>query len=220
MDFEARLQRVFRLGQPQLGLAAAEQLGEELLEVDAHLLEGDDEALAAFAVQALDALAQAGDGGDQVVALGRHAGDLLLELVGLLLGAQVHRAHGLALVHQPLEAMLGLLDLGQLVQRLHLGQRQHAVGLAAQALDDALDHRLAITGRLLDQAFAAHAAFARTRQLRLGLPQRLVGLTESRLADRQAIGRRLPIALGLVDLAAQRHPLGLDLSGLGGKLGD
>ena len=70
MDFEPRLQRILRLGEPQLGLAAAEQLGEELLEVAAHLLEGDEEALAALAVQALDALAQAGDGGDQVVALG------------------------------------------------------------------------------------------------------------------------------------------------------
>ncbi len=97
-------QRILRLGEPQLGLAAAEQLGEELLEVAADLLEGGEEALAALAVQALDALAQAADGGDQVVALGRHAGDLLLELVGLFLGAQVHRAHGLALVHQALEA--------------------------------------------------------------------------------------------------------------------
>jgi len=62
---------VLRLGQPQFGFAAAEQLGEELLEVAADLLESDEEALAALAVQALDALAQTADGGDQVVALKR-----------------------------------------------------------------------------------------------------------------------------------------------------
>jgi len=39
VDLEAGLERILRLGEPELGLAAAEQLGEELLEVDADLLE-------------------------------------------------------------------------------------------------------------------------------------------------------------------------------------
>ena len=113
--------------------------------------------------------------------------------------------------------MLGLVDLRQLVERLHLGQRQHAVGLAAQPLDDALDHRLAIARRLLDLALAAHAALARGRQLALGLLQRLVGLGQPRLADRQPVGRLLAVVLRLGDLPAQRHALGLDLGGLGGS---
>ena len=220
MDLEAGLERIFRLGEPQLGLAAAEQLGEELLEVAAHLLEGGEETLAALAVQALDALAQAADGGNEVVALGRHTGDLLLEFVGLFLGAQVDRTHRLALVHEALELVLGLLHFGQLFERLDLGQRQHALGLAVQALDDALDHGLAILGGLLDQALAAHAALARAAQFALGLAHRLVGFAELGLADREPVGRFLAIVLGLGDFLAQRHLLGLDLAGLGGKFGD
>ncbi len=79
---------------------------------------------------------------------------------------------------------------------------------------------LAVARRLLDQAFAPHAALARARQLRFGLPHRLVGLAKPRLADRQSIGRFLAIVLGLVDLAAQRHALGFDLGRLGGEFGD
>ena len=93
------------------------------------------------------------------------------------------RAHGLALVHQPFEAMLGLSISGSSSSDCDLGQRQHAVGLAAQPLDDALDHRVAIPGRLLDLALAPHAALARRRQLGLGLPQCLVGFAQPGLAD-------------------------------------
>ena len=151
----------------------------------------------------------------------RHAGDLLLELVGLFLGAQIHRAHGLALVHQPFEAMLGLLHLRQLVERLDLGQRQHAVGLAAQALDDALDHALAIARRLLDLALAAHAAFARASTARASACFSALSASPSRVsptARRSAACWRLCSALAIS--LAQRHALGLDLGGLGGKLGD
>ena len=48
MDLQPRLQRILRFGEPELGLAAAEQFGEELLEVGGDLLEGGDEALRFF----------------------------------------------------------------------------------------------------------------------------------------------------------------------------
>ncbi len=57
--------------------AAAEQPHEELGEVLVDLLEGRQQALAPFAVEAGDALAQPGDGGHQVLAFVLHPGDLL-----------------------------------------------------------------------------------------------------------------------------------------------
>ena len=50
--------------------------------------------------------------------------------------------------------------------------------------------------------------------------QRLVGLAQPGLADGQPVGRLLAIVLGLGDLVAQRHALGLDLGRLGGELVD
>ena len=61
-DLEAGFQRVIRFDQLQLGLAAAEQGGEQLAEILVHRAEGVEQALAAFAVETLDAAAQFGDG--------------------------------------------------------------------------------------------------------------------------------------------------------------
>src|SRR3546814_9077776 len=55
------------------------------------IFEGRQEAFSSLAVQAGDALAQAGDGVHQVAALRLHADDLPVELAGLHLGAQVDR---------------------------------------------------------------------------------------------------------------------------------
>ena len=50
-------------------MAAAEQGGEERAEMAVHLLEGVEQALAAIHVEGVDAFAQFGDGGDEIVAL-------------------------------------------------------------------------------------------------------------------------------------------------------
>src|SRR5262249_57739017 len=63
-------------------------------------------------------------------------------------------------------------------------------------------------------------ALARGGEFALGLLQRLVGFAKARLAFRQTVGRLLAPALGVGDLLAKRQALGLDLGGLGGKLGD
>ena len=62
-------ERVVGFGQLQLGLAAAEEVGEEPLEMGVDGAEGGEQPLAALAVEAADPLAQALDGGDQIVAL-------------------------------------------------------------------------------------------------------------------------------------------------------
>jgi hypothetical protein len=67
-DLEPGLQRIVVLDELQFRRAAAEQRGEQLLEVAIDLVEGLGEPLAAFLVEALDAAAQLGDRADQVVA--------------------------------------------------------------------------------------------------------------------------------------------------------
>ncbi len=60
-DFEASFKRIFGFGEGEFGFAAFEQLGEQHLEIRVHLLERFQQAFAAFAVEALDAAAQAVD---------------------------------------------------------------------------------------------------------------------------------------------------------------
>src|SRR3546814_8319079 len=114
-DLQAGGQRILGFGELQVRPAAAEEAHEELLEVGVHRLEGRQEAFSSLAVQAGDALAQAGDGVHQVAALRLHADDLLVELAGLHLGAQVDRAHVVALADQASELGLYLLARRQLL---------------------------------------------------------------------------------------------------------
>src|SRR3546814_7703611 len=67
-DLQAGGQRILGFGELQVRPAAAEEAHEELLEVGVHRLEGRQEAFSSLAVQAGDALAQAGDGVHQVAA--------------------------------------------------------------------------------------------------------------------------------------------------------
>ena len=69
-NFEPGFERVVAFDQLQFGGAAAEQLGEQVLEVLVDLFERGQQPLARLAVEALDALAQVLDRLDQVVALG------------------------------------------------------------------------------------------------------------------------------------------------------
>ena len=98
------------------------------------LLEGGQQPLAALPVQARDALAQTADGGDQVGTLRLHAADLRVQLLGLGLGAQIDRPHIVALALQPGELGLDLLALGQLLPGIDLGDLEHLIEIAVQAL--------------------------------------------------------------------------------------
>ena len=69
-DLEPGFERIFAFDQLQLGIAAAEQFGEQLLEIGVDRRERREQALARLAVEAVDALAQPPDGLDQIVALG------------------------------------------------------------------------------------------------------------------------------------------------------
>ena len=69
-DLEAGFERIVGFGELQLRRAAAEEVGEQPLEVRVDRVEGGEQPLAALAVEAADALAQALDRRDQVVALG------------------------------------------------------------------------------------------------------------------------------------------------------
>jgi hypothetical protein len=118
-------QRIVGLGQFQMCPSAAEQLGEQLLEMGVDLFEGGNKPGAAFTVKLVDSLAQAGDGLDQVLALGLHGSDLLAELLGLLMGPQIDRPHVVPLPHKPFKTAFGGLFFGRVlgVDGTDLGER-------------------------------------------------------------------------------------------------
>ena len=92
-------------------------------------------------------------------------GDLLLHRVGLDVGAQVHRAHLLALLQQALQPPAGLvLRLGR-----QLGRRVRQRRVGAQPLDDPLRHRQPCLLRLAGDAFGPHRILARPRRAPLPL---------------------------------------------------
>src|SRR3546814_6398958 len=123
-------------------------------------LEGRQEAFSSLAVQAGDALAQAGDGVHQVAALRLHADDLLVELAGLHLGAQVDRAHVVALADQASELGLYLLARRQLLALTDLRRLEHVVERAIELLAYSRHHRLEGLARLGHRALGADAVLA------------------------------------------------------------
>src|SRR3546814_17487151 len=88
-DLQAGSQRILRFGELEVRPAAAEEAHEELLEVGVHRLEGRQEAFSSLAVQAGDALAQAGARVHQVRAPRLPAYDLLAQLPPPPLGPPV-----------------------------------------------------------------------------------------------------------------------------------
>ncbi len=102
-NLEPCLQRVVALDELQLRRAAAEQRGEQLLEVGVDLLERLVEPLPALAVEALDAATELGDSRDQVIAILHHQVELFANLFCFLLGPEVHPAQPLALRLQPID---------------------------------------------------------------------------------------------------------------------
>ena len=86
-----------------------------------------------------DALAQPGDGVDQIDALGLQAGDLLLDLGRLGLGAQIDRAHIVALADQALEQLASIGSRsGSSSPGVEFGDRQRLFRRAFQPFADAL----------------------------------------------------------------------------------
>ena len=86
-----------------------------------YFFEGLQQALAAFAVQFRDAVPQTGNGIDQVFFFRIQGIDLLPELGTFLLGAEVDRAHIVALADQALQAFFRLLKCGGLFTFVQAG---------------------------------------------------------------------------------------------------
>ena len=186
---------------------------EQSLEMAVHHVEGGKQALAAFAVQALDRLAQLADRLDDVLAFRDDRFQPLGKLPLLLLGAQIDRTQPLALDLQPVEP---LFHIG------HVGQRR--VGVQFRLADRQMRRRVQ---HLLDARFGLATALVGGVQPLLGAGASLAGLGQR--GDRcgrglvqrglpglgllQAVGGSLAQRFGLGELAEQRAPPGVDLVG-------
>jgi hypothetical protein len=155
VDFEAGEERVVGADQSEVGAAAAEHSCEELLEVAVDLGEDLVEALAAFSVEVADRAAQLVDGGGEFGAFGVDAGEAGFDLGGFELGAQVDRAHFLALAGEAFVFAPGaVFGLGGEVG----GRGQF--GVDAEAFEDAFGDTAPGVIGVTAVGFAAQGGFA------------------------------------------------------------
>ena len=210
------------------GFAAAEQFGEQPLEMPVDGLERGQQPLARLAVEALDALAQPLDGFDQVVALGGQRGVLGLDLAQLFLGAQIDGAEPLAVAAQLFEIFLDLGERRQFRARLDLGERRHAHAARLRAC------RGFRARYRREPALGAVHAFLGAGAGLAGAGERFerdlggaVGLRHHGLGGGERVGGDAAGVLGGLDLADQRAALFgehcrriVELGALGGHFGD
>src|SRR5260221_213111 len=194
-----------------MSAAAAEQRDEQLAEMLVDLAEGGEQTLAALLVELRDALAQPGDRGSEVGALGVEPGDALLELGRLGLGDEIDRPAAVAPAPQPLEPRLGLAGRRHLVIGGHAAGLQDRLGGAVQPLGDPADQLVAHLPGLLDRRLAAHAFLARGAERRLRLLQCLLGLGQRRLAACQRVAGERAFVGGGRDRLDQALALRRDL---------
>jgi hypothetical protein len=162
-------------------------------------------------VEGRDPLAQARDRGHQVASLGLHAGDPQIQLFGFRLGAQIDRAHILALTLEPRQLEFGVLACRQLFVGTDIGARKDFVRPAFERLADARDQCLQAFACMFQGSFAAHSVLAGRLRKGLGLLQGARQLGLPGLALGKSIGRRLAAGFGLIQKLRQGQALGLDL---------
>ncbi len=122
------------------------------------------QALAALAVEVAEAAAQLGDGGAELVPLAHDGRDLRFQRLRLDLGAEVHRAHLVALAGQALPAGAGAVfgGGGEVGGRGRQGERAEAFG---------------------DRGLGGVAGLCGGLDRRLGADQRLAGGVERAFGD-------------------------------------
>ena len=206
-DFKTGFQRIVALDQVQRGFAAAEQLGEQPLEMVVDGLERRQQPFARFAVETLDALPQPLDRFDQVVALGGECGVLGLDLAQFFLGTQIDGAEPFAVAAQLFQVLLDLRQCRQFGLRRDLREAGHGLRLDFQhVVDLALDIGKAAPGPF-HALFGTRGCFARAGQ---GFERSLggaIGFRHCGFRCRQRIGCRTTVVFGELDFADQRAAL-------------
>ena len=172
-----------------------------------HHFERRQQPLARFAVEVLDALAEALDRLDQVVALLGETVMLGLDLAQLFLGAQIDGAEPLALAADAVELGLDVGDVGQLLARLDLGKLGDRRRLDFEHLADlVLDVGEAAVGTG-ETFLGARGLFTRGADGFERGTRILVGGRERILGFRQPVGGGAALGFGGLDLADQRGAL-------------
>ena len=191
----------------QLGGAATEQFTEQLLEVAIDRGERRQEPFARFTVEAVDALPQAADRFDEIVALGGQLAVLGFDVGKLLLRQEVDRAEAFALAPDALELALDLADLRQWLISLELGDLCCCRRLDVEEVAD-------FVFEIAEASLGAVAAVFCTRGLGAGVADRverdacrLVGLGEVGFRLRQQVGGGPPRGGRRFNLADQRLTL-------------
>ena len=163
--------------------------------------------LAALAVERGDALAQPGDRGGQIVALGGRASvSRVFDLVGFGLGDEIDRPHRVALARQAIEpAPVASASVGQLLVRVDADRGEDCIGLAFEPLGDApapASVALRLVGLVALALGSARAPRARGRAPARRRLAALLRLGETGLARRPArrrpgcVARRIGDGLG------------------------
>ena len=171
------------------------------------LLERSQQALAGFAVEALDAKAELLDSFDQIVALGGERGVLGLDLFEFFFGAQIDRAEPFALAAQTLERRFDLGEFRQRLAFLELGEFGDARRLDLEhVVDFAADVGEAALGGFVTFFGAGEILAGRRSGLERGAGV-AVGFAKLVLGFLQAIGAGAAVGVGGFDFGQQRRTL-------------
>src|SRR5262245_47825185 len=161
---------------------------EQALEMGVDGAEGGRQTLAPFAVQAGNALTEALDRGNQVVALADEGGAAFVDFVRLGFGAEVDRAEAFPLLAVALEARVDTGNLRERRARLQPCKTGRLLGRTVERLADAGgDLAQALTRG--DHTFLGAAALLAGLGKRIeGGVRRLVGGGERRFARGERVG--------------------------------
>src|SRR6185437_14160141 len=184
---------------------------EKLLEVGVDLLEGGDQPLAAFAVQALDAAAQPVDGAHQIVAIGHQGGQARFLFGGFFLGAQIDAAKLFAFLLQALDTLLGLFQRRQFLAVLDLGPFGQFRRRAFQFVLDAGLQFFDALGGGFRQGLGAGAFLAGGRKRAIGALGFLVGFQQHTLGLLAGVAGLVARGFGRGDGVEKRAALLYDL---------
>ena len=210
-NFEAGFERIVVLDELQLRGAAAEQLGEQALEVRVDDGERRQQALARLAIEALDAEPQPLDRLDEIVALGDQRRVLGLDLAQLLLGAQIDGAETLAVALELVEVGFDFGDVGQRRVRFEAGETGERFRLGLQDLADFRGEVGEPPLHRLVTLLGARGGLAGGGERVVGGARGTIGLGECVLTRCERLGGGAPRAFRGFDLGDQRALLRLEL---------
>ena len=152
------------------------------------LVEGGEQPLPAFAIEARDSMTQLGNRGGEIAALGFHVPDLAVELRRFRLRAQVDRSHVVPLPLQPFQPGFGRVLRRQFLVGRNTDRGQCVFRRAFETFRDAFRYCSELLLDLSDRRFLPDPFFPCFGEERFAAAQVAGKFFELRFGDGQGVG--------------------------------